>query len=142
MKNTVNKSPVIRPSPLTLESPQLQHYSAALQVVEQALGGVEGGKMYSVIQHGIDVVPHSRRKQRLTAVKQPETDRVEEKEEGDISPKNKVQHEIFYIWPYETSRCLLSVHHETISFSQEIPVTSDLFIFAFNQNAKAFLQLM
>lgn len=65
---------------LTLKPPQLQHHSAALQVVEQALGGVQGGKVYSVIQHGVDVVPHGRGEQILAAVKQPETGRTQEEE--------------------------------------------------------------
>lgn len=65
---------------LTLKPPQLQHHSAALQVVEQTLGGVQGGKVYSVIQHGVDVVPHGWSEQILAAVKQPETGRTEEEE--------------------------------------------------------------
>lgn len=63
-----------------MKPPQLQHYSAALQVVEQALGRVEGGEVNSVIQHRIDVVPHSRSEQMLAGVKQPETDRAEEED--------------------------------------------------------------
>lgn len=61
---------------LTLQAPELQHQRAALQVVEQALGGVEGGKVNSVIQQRVDIVPHSRGVQRLAAVEQPETDRT------------------------------------------------------------------
>lgn len=73
---------VSHPSPLilTLKPPQLQHHSAALQVVEQTLGGVQGGKVYSVIQHGVHIVPHSWSEQILAAAKEPETGRTEEEE--------------------------------------------------------------
>lgn len=64
---------------LTLKSPQLQHQGAALQVVEQTLGGVEGGDVNSVGQLRVDMVPHSWREQTLSAVKQPEPDTVEGK---------------------------------------------------------------
>lgn len=64
---------------LTLKSPQLQHQGAALQVVEQTLGGVEGADVNSVGQLRVHVVPHSRREQILSAVKQPEPDTVEGK---------------------------------------------------------------
>lgn len=36
--------------------------------------------MNSVIQHRIDVVPHSRSEQMLAGVKQPETDRAEKED--------------------------------------------------------------
>lgn len=62
---------------LTLKAPQLQHQGAALQVVEQTLGGVEGGEVNPVGQLRVDVVPHSRREQTPCAVKQPEPDTVE-----------------------------------------------------------------
>lgn len=68
----------------TLEPPQLQHHRAALQVVEQALAGVQGGKVYSVIQHRIDIVPHSWTEQIATAVKQP---KPEGREERDATTK-------------------------------------------------------
>lgn len=58
----------------TLEAPQLQHQGAALQVVEQTLGGAEGGEVHPVVQPGVDVVPHSRREQCPAAFKQPEAD--------------------------------------------------------------------
>lgn len=65
---------------LTLKAPELQHHSAALQVVQQTLGGVEGGEVDSVIQQRVDIVPHGWSVKRLTAVKQPETKRGEEEE--------------------------------------------------------------
>ncbi len=65
---------------LTLKAPELQHYSAALQVVQQTLGGVEGCEVNSVIQQRVDVVPHGRSVERLAAVKQPETERVGEED--------------------------------------------------------------
>lgn len=64
---------------LTLKSPQLQHQGIALQVVEQTLGGVEGGDVNSMGQLRVDIVPHSWREQTLSEVKQPETDTVEGK---------------------------------------------------------------
>lgn len=64
---------------LTLKSPQLQHQGAALQVVEQTLGGVEGSDVNSVTQLSIDIVPHSWHEQTLSAVKQPEPDTMEGK---------------------------------------------------------------
>lgn len=64
---------------LTLKSPELQHQGAALQVVEQTLGGVEGGDVNSVTQLRVDIVPHSWCEQTLSAVKQPEPDTVEGK---------------------------------------------------------------
>lgn len=63
----------------TLEPPQLQHHRAALQVVQQAPAGVQGGKVYSVIQHWVDIVPHSRTEQIATAVKQSKPERGEER---------------------------------------------------------------
>lgn len=59
----------------TLKPPELQNNCAALQVVQQALGGPQGGEVSSVIQQGVDVVPHSWGVQRLAAVKQLETTR-------------------------------------------------------------------
>lgn len=41
---------------------------------------MQGGKVDSVIQHGIDIVPHSRTEQVGTTVEQPEPERREEQE--------------------------------------------------------------
>lgn len=65
----------------TLEPPQLQHHRAALQVVEQALAGVQRGKVHPVVQHGVDVVPHRWAEQIATAVEQTEPERRGEHEE-------------------------------------------------------------
>lgn len=82
---------------LTLKAPELEHYSAALQVVQQTLGGVEGGEVNSVIQQRVDVVPHSRSVERLAVVKKPETERVGEEE---IRTKASKVH----FCPYESRR--------------------------------------
>lgn len=66
------------PTTTTLKAPQLQHQGAALQVVEQTLGGAEGGEVNPVVQPGVDVVPHSRREHSPAAFKQPEADPEEE----------------------------------------------------------------
>lgn len=63
---------------VTLKTPQLQHQGAALQVVEQTLGGVEGGEVNPVVQLRVHAVPHSRCEQSPAALKQPETDPEEE----------------------------------------------------------------
>lgn len=63
---------------ITLKAPQLQHQGAALQVVEQTLGGVQGGEVNSVVQLRVDVVPHSWCEESPAAFKQPEADPEEE----------------------------------------------------------------
>lgn len=69
---------------LTLKAPELQNYSAALKVVQQTLGCVEGGKVNSMIQQRVDVVPHGRSVERPAAVKQPKTDGVRITRTGEI----------------------------------------------------------
>lgn len=95
MKNKREKkhdhSRVAHLSVLTLKTPQLQHHGAALQVVEQTLGGVEGGEVNSVVQARIDVVPHSRSEQRLAAAEHPESD------------TRRRSYSLWSLWLHETS---------------------------------------
>lgn len=84
---------------LTLKAPQLQHQGAALQVVEQTLGGAGGGEVDSVVQLRVDVVPHSRREESPAAFKQPETDTVEE--HGRL----RILSSFFFLCSPSTVRC-------------------------------------
>ncbi|TNN43727.1 hypothetical protein EYF80_046072 [Liparis tanakae] len=84
---------------LTLKAPQLQHHSAALQVVQQTLGGVQRGEVNPVVQQRVDVVPHSRRVEGLAAVIEPEP---EGEAKAESSPESRghlyVSHVSIWTW--------------------------------------------
>lgn len=93
------------------------------------LGSAQGGKVNSVIQQRIDVVPHNRSEQMLAAVKQAETDKMKRhKTEGE-------EHTISETLPLATwnQQWFLSFLHELPRIQLRV-----LFKSALNQNSKAF----
>jgi len=103
---------------LTLKAPQLQHHGAALQVVQQTLGGVQRGKVNPVVQKRVDIVPHSRRVEGLAAVIEPEP-------EGEGKAKSSTEYRVqrtficvtsVSIWTWHKSNLmhLVCVYHSHI----------------------------
>lgn len=43
---------------ITLQAPELQHQGAALQIVEEVLGGIDHSELHPVVQQGVNIVPY------------------------------------------------------------------------------------